>query len=106
MKQIAEVTLFSLLTGVHTIYIAENDFNAKRDITRALKSELPDVRVVLRASEADVVMELRGSLPRVAYVRPPVVTVQQPHITFASSSGQIQQNVSPRAIRNPEADQP
>jgi len=51
-------------------------------------------------------VELRGSLPRVAYVRPPVVTVQQPHITFASSSGQIQQNVSPRAIRNPEADQP
>ena len=52
MKQIAAVTLFSLLTGVHTIYIAGNDFSMKRDITRALKSELPDVRVVSRASEA------------------------------------------------------
>ena len=48
------------LAGVHSVYINVGDPSIKREIARALRAELPQVKIVA-LSEADAVLEFRGS---------------------------------------------
>jgi hypothetical protein len=49
-----------LLTGIHTVYV-DADVRSRHEIALALKRELPQVRVVSRASAADATIEFRAT---------------------------------------------
>ena len=64
------------LTGIHTVFINSSDAHVIRDIQHAFKKELPQVRVVSRATGADAVIEFSGRNELVS--APPQMQVEVP----------------------------